>query len=71
MQIFMVEENQKKLFGEVLKRHPEYRKQMIIQTKCGIIPGKEYDFSKEHILKCVNESIRKITYRLCRYSFAS
>ena len=43
------------LFGEVLKRHPEYRKQMIIQTKCGIVPGKRYDFSKEHILKCVNE----------------
>ena len=35
------------LFGEVLKRHPEYRKQMIIQTKCGIVPGKRYDFSKE------------------------
>ena len=26
------------LFGEVLKRNPEYRKQMIIQTKCGIVP---------------------------------
>lgn len=35
------------LFGEVLKRHPEYRKQMIIQTKCGIVPGKRYDFSKD------------------------
>lgn len=57
------------LFGEVLKRHPEYRKQMIIQTKCGIVPGKRYDFSKEHILKCVNESLERITYRLCRYFF--
>ena len=28
------------LFGEVLKRHPEYRKQMIIQTKCHIVYGK-------------------------------
>jgi len=48
------------LFGEVLKRHPEYRKQMIIQTKCGIVPGKRYDFSKEHILKCVNESLERL-----------
>ena len=48
------------LFGEVLKRHPKYRKQMIIQTKCGIVPGKRYDFSKEHILKCVNESLERL-----------
>ena len=48
------------LFGEVLKRHPEYRKQMIIQTKCGIIPGKRYDFSKEHILQCVNDSLKRL-----------
>ena len=38
-----------KLFGEVLKKHPELREKMIIQTKCGIVPGKRYDFSKEHI----------------------
>ena len=38
------------IFGEVLKKHPEYREKMIIQTKCGIVPGKRYDFSKEHIL---------------------
>ena len=33
---------------------------MIIQTKCGIVPGKRYDFSKEHILKCVNESLERL-----------
>ncbi len=48
------------LFGEVLKRHPEYREKMIIQTKCGIVPGKRYDFSKEYIINCVNESLKRL-----------
>ncbi len=48
------------LFGEVLKRNPELRSKMIIQTKCGIVPGKMYDFSKEHIIKSVNESLEKL-----------
>lgn len=48
------------LFGEVLKKHPEYREKMIIQTKCGIVPGKRYDFSKEHIINCVNESLKRL-----------
>lgn len=52
------------LFGEVLKKHPEYRKKMIIQTKCAIIPGKRYDFSKEHILKSVNDSLERLN---CQY----
>ena len=41
------------LFGEVLKRRPELRKKMIIQTKCGIRFG-FYDLSKEHIIESVN-----------------
>lgn len=49
-----------KVFGEVLKRHPEYRKKMIIQTKCAIVPGKRYDFSKEHILFSVDESLKRL-----------
>lgn len=48
------------LFGEVLKKHPEYRQKMIIQTKCGIVPGKRYDFSKEHIINSVNESLKRL-----------
>lgn len=48
------------IFGEVLKRNPELRKEMIIQTKCGIVPGKRYDFSKEHIINCVNESLARL-----------
>lgn len=48
------------LFGEVLKRHPEYRKKMIIQTKCAIVPGKRYDFSKEYIINSVNGSLNRL-----------
>jgi predicted oxidoreductase len=48
------------LFGNTLKKHPEYRKNMIIQTKCGIVPGKRYDFSKEHIINSVNESLKRL-----------
>lgn len=48
------------IFGEVLKRHPDWRKEMIIQSKCAIVPGKRYDFSREHIMKCVNESLERL-----------
>lgn len=45
------------IFGQVLKRNPELRNKMIIQSKCGICKG-YYDLSKEHIIKQVTESIR-------------
>lgn len=48
------------VFGEVLKRNPELRDQMIIQTKCAIIPGKRYDFSKEHIISSVEKSLKRL-----------
>ena len=52
------------LFGEVLKRNPQLRKKMIIQTKCDIVPvyngGQRYDTSKEYIKKKVKESLRKL-----------
>lgn len=48
------------LFGEVLKKHPEWREKMIIQTKCAIVPGKRYDFSKEHILMSVENSLKRL-----------
>lgn len=50
------------LFGEVLKLHPEYREKMLIQTKCAIRRGKVgyYDFSKEHILNSVEQSLERL-----------
>nr|WP_277619056.1 aldo/keto reductase [Kandleria vitulina] len=48
------------LFGQALAKHPEWREQMMIQTKCGIVRKQRYDFSKEHILSCVNESLKRL-----------
>lgn len=48
------------LFGTVLKKHPELRKEMIIQTKCSIVPGVRFDFSKEHILTSVENSLQRL-----------
>lgn len=41
-----------RLFGEVLKKHPDWRSSIVIQSKCGIRPG-FYDSSKEHIISSV------------------
>lgn len=46
------------VFGEMVE--PAMRQNMIIQSKCGIIPGKAYDFSKEHILRSVEESLKRL-----------
>ena len=48
-----------KLFGEVLKLHPDLRDKIYIQSKCGIRQGM-YDFSKEHILSSVDESLKRL-----------
>lgn len=48
------------LFGNVLKQHPQIREKVFLQSKCGIIPGKMYDFSKEHILKSVDASLARL-----------
>lgn len=47
------------VFGEVLKRHPDWREKMVIQTKCGICKG-YYDFSKKHIIESVNKSLERL-----------
>lgn len=46
------------VFGEAVADIP--RDQMIIQTKCAIHPGTSYDFSKEHILKSVEGSLKRL-----------
>lgn len=46
-------------FGEFLRRHPGVREKMLIQTKCGIRPGR-FDFSKEHILRSVEGSLSRL-----------
>jgi len=47
-------------FGKVLKREPSLRDNMIIQTKCGIVIGKRYDFRPEYLLSCVEGSLNRL-----------
>lgn len=61
--IYLNHEAERKL-GQVLLSHPELRKEMFIQTKCGIIrdtPGKTtMDLSYDHIIEAVNASLKRM-----------
>lgn len=56
------------IFGQVLREMPEMRDRILIATKCGIrFPGEpranspqRYDFSKEHIIRSCEESLRRL-----------
>lgn len=48
-------------FSESIGLTPSMREKMILQTKCGIRPDKgTFDFSKEHILDSVNNSLKRL-----------
>lgn len=47
------------LFGKFIHFNPGIREQIYIQSKCGIRDG-TYDFSKEHILRSVENSLRRL-----------
>ncbi len=46
------------VFGKAIA--PALREKIIIQTKCGIVPGKMFDFSYEHIINSVNGSLKRL-----------
>ncbi len=46
------------VFGKAVS--PSMREKIIIQTKCGIVPGKMFDFSYEHIMNSVNGSLERL-----------
>jgi predicted oxidoreductase len=53
------------VFGQILKNKPELRKQMILQSKCGIRMKNDFqpqcfDFSKEHILNSIDASLQRL-----------
>lgn len=50
------------IFGEALSQMPGMRDKLILQSKCGIRPGPFtcYDFSKEHIIRSVETSLRRL-----------
>lgn len=47
-------------FAEAVKQMSYRREEMIIQSKCGIVPQKMYDFSKEYILKSVDGILQRL-----------
>ncbi len=47
-----------RIFGRAIAGIP--REKMIIQSKCGIVPGQRFDFSKEHILSSVEGSLERL-----------
>lgn len=46
------------VFGKAISS--SMRENLIIQTKCGIVPGKMFDFSYEHIVESVNGSLERL-----------
>ncbi len=48
------------LFADAVGMNAGLREKMLIQSKCGIVPGKMYDFSKEHILASVDQSLARL-----------
>lgn len=48
------------LFGEAMASLGIPRERYVLQSKCGIVPGKMYDFSEEHILASVDGSLRRL-----------
>lgn len=49
-----------KHFSEALEMNSSIREKMILQTKCGIVSGVSFDFSKEHILSSVDKSLKSL-----------
>ncbi len=56
------------IYGHALEKHPDWRGRLVVATKCGIRfedepnPGQphRYDFSYEHILTSVEESLQRL-----------
>lgn len=48
------------LFGKALQDSSVKRENILIQSKCGIVPGKMFDFSKEHIIASVDGSLKRL-----------
>ncbi|MDR2370013.1 MAG: aldo/keto reductase [Treponema sp.] len=48
------------IFAEAIGMNSSVREKILLQTKCGIRPGVAFDFSKDHILKSVDGSLRRL-----------
>lgn len=47
-------------FADAVQMCPSVREKMILQSKCGIVSGVMYDFSKEHILSSVDGILKRL-----------
>lgn len=47
-------------FADAVHMSPAVREKIILQSKCGIVPGVMYDFSKEHILSSVDGILSRL-----------
>ncbi|HWR24258.1 MAG TPA: aldo/keto reductase [Feifaniaceae bacterium] len=48
------------LFAKAIRMNAAVREKMILQSKCGIVHGRMFDFSKEHILKSVDGILSRL-----------
>jgi len=48
------------VFSKGMKLAQIPREKVFLQSKCAIVPGKMYDFSKEHIISSVEGSLRRL-----------
>lgn len=48
------------VFADALARTSIRREDLFLQSKCAIVPGVMYDFSKEHIIASVEGSLRRL-----------
>lgn len=48
------------VFADAIGMNPAIREKIIIQSKCGIVPNKRFDFSKKHILESVDGSLKRL-----------
>lgn len=49
-----------RIFAEAFKRTGAKREDIFLQSKCGIVPGVMFDFSKKHIIESVEGSLRRL-----------
>lgn len=48
------------LFGKAFAETGIKREDIFVQSKCGIVPGVMFDFSKEHIIASVDSSLKRL-----------
>ena len=48
------------VFADLVRESGVSRDKLILQSKCGIVPGKMYDFSKKHILESVDGILKRL-----------